>query len=812
MVKRRQPWWIPPFLGRVPAEIDEPSLRLLGAVAFALLFEEYDQAMVTSALKQISADLAIAERQLGLYLALIRLGALPAFLLIPLADRIGRRPVFVFATATMGLLTFATAFAQTSMQFVGDPGAHAHLLRRRLRGGIRDRDRGVPGGAPRLGMGMLAALGAVGHGLSAAAFSQIDRLPYGWRALYAFGIVPVLLCRGSCGASRRPALHAPGCGERCGCRRARRRHARPLRAVCAAARAGRHPPRARRRRGAHRLRRSGCVTAQLPVQRLLHPDQARLVAGAVSMMVIAGGGVGIIGNIVGGRLGDSWGRKRVGVMLLSVFPLAAVGFYQGPTPVVIALWVALVFCSMGGRVILRAMATELFPTSQRGAASGLYAVLEVLGAVVGLLAIHAYRPADISELALAVSLISCVIWIAALVLLRFPETRLRESKRSADGGYRRVTAPSLLILQHDVALPAAGRHADRVVVDALERERDRLVLRRVSTSDPACGTGSTQRISMWSMSRSQCPRLPSQLRVPSTSMPSARPPASGRCVRSPLPLPVRPSESRVQVSSCTMCRLGSLRFQVTVGVAGDRDAAVAEAPPSVCLTTHFVVVVALDRGSSCVPANVWPRKVQLPGSAPYSMVRVASCERDLGARQLRVHELAHVLGGLGSTASPIVKSVLTSTLAEVSAAACESTDDSSSASWASSRVSASMRQPSSRRARACSSKRFRHPRSPHAAVLRVARSFESNRLRRRRLRGRARIAQAIEKRRLLYAVCVRRDTGGAAPRYAAPRARRVPCCSLCPGRSRRHARQCDRRACRSKPNPCSTSRSATSRR
>ena len=61
MSKRRQPWWIPPFLGRVPAEIDDRSLKLLGAVAFALLFEEYDQAMVTSALKQIAAELGITE-------------------------------------------------------------------------------------------------------------------------------------------------------------------------------------------------------------------------------------------------------------------------------------------------------------------------------------------------------------------------------------------------------------------------------------------------------------------------------------------------------------------------------------------------------------------------------------------------------------------------------------------------------------------------------------------------------------------------------------------------------------------------------
>jgi hypothetical protein len=49
----RNPWWIPPFLGRVPENLGAPRLRLLGMVALALLFEEYDGAMLISALKHI---------------------------------------------------------------------------------------------------------------------------------------------------------------------------------------------------------------------------------------------------------------------------------------------------------------------------------------------------------------------------------------------------------------------------------------------------------------------------------------------------------------------------------------------------------------------------------------------------------------------------------------------------------------------------------------------------------------------------------------------------------------------------------------
>jgi hypothetical protein len=47
------------------------------------------------------------------------------------------------------------------------------------------------------------------------------------------------------------------------------------------------------------------------------------------------------------------------------------------------------------------------------------------------MAIWAYRADDVNELALAVPLVSVVIWAAALVLMRFPETRQRELEEIA---------------------------------------------------------------------------------------------------------------------------------------------------------------------------------------------------------------------------------------------------------------------------------------------------------------------------------------------------------------------------------------------
>ena len=84
----RNPWWLPPFLGRVPVGVGPTHMRLLGAVTFALVFEEYDLAMITSVLPEIRDAFGVPEPDLPLYLGLVRLGALPAIALIPFADRI----------------------------------------------------------------------------------------------------------------------------------------------------------------------------------------------------------------------------------------------------------------------------------------------------------------------------------------------------------------------------------------------------------------------------------------------------------------------------------------------------------------------------------------------------------------------------------------------------------------------------------------------------------------------------------------------------------------------------------------------------
>ena len=169
--RRRNPRWIPPFLGRVPENVPESHLRLLGAVAFAILFEHYDQAMLTQAIKQIAGDFGLAEAQLGNLLGFVRLGAFPAFFLIPFADHIGRRRLFLGSIAAMSVATVGSAVAPTvevfvalqmvSRMFMVTASATAFVI---VSEEFHADHRGW-------GIGILGALSAFGVGLSAALFA-----------------------------------------------------------------------------------------------------------------------------------------------------------------------------------------------------------------------------------------------------------------------------------------------------------------------------------------------------------------------------------------------------------------------------------------------------------------------------------------------------------------------------------------------------------------------------------------------------------------------------------------------------------------
>lgn len=412
-----RPWWIPFFLGPVPP-LEKRHFDLLGCIALALLFEEYDLAMLTAALPHIAESLSIAESDLGLYLGIIRLGALPAFALIPAADRLGRRRVLLLSIAGTSVATLLTAFSQNVEQFVicqmvtrtffvaGSAIALVMIVEE------------FPAAHRGWGIGMLGALASGGHGIAMGLFSQIDVLPYGWRALYAVGVVPLALLPFFSRRIPETARYTEQAERSVGGAPA----SYSLGSLVALVRE--YPARALGISIAGFVPGIG-LTAAFQFTSYYTRNELGWSPGEYATMVFFGGGLGIAGNIVAGRLGDRFGRRIVGFTLLGSFPFFVALFYNGPSWAVPFAWIGFLFGSQGGRVILRALATELFPTSQRASASGLFAILETIGAATGLFILY-FGSVDAGDFVGMTTWLGFAVLAGGFVLAFLPETSQRE--------------------------------------------------------------------------------------------------------------------------------------------------------------------------------------------------------------------------------------------------------------------------------------------------------------------------------------------------------------------------------------------------
>src|SRR6185369_2434591 len=103
-----------------------------------------------------------------------------------------------------------------------------------------------------------------------------------------------------------------------------------------------------------------------------------------STMVLLAGAFGMVGNVVAGRLADSFGRRPVGFAVATSFPAIAYLFYHLPGFWLPLLWAFLTVCSVSTNVMVRALGTEVFPTSHRGTAGGWLSLVQTLGAAGGL--------------------------------------------------------------------------------------------------------------------------------------------------------------------------------------------------------------------------------------------------------------------------------------------------------------------------------------------------------------------------------------------------------------------------------------------
>jgi putative MFS transporter len=408
------------FLGTPPA-MTARQWRVLGIVAAASFFDQYDTGLFSLALKQIQADLMIPEESLGLFSSAVALGSLPAIFLTWAADRLGRRRLLMATILGYTLLTGATAFSPNAETFVVLQFFSRMFITAEYALAIVVIGEELDDDARGWGIGALAALAACGHGLAYLLFGLIDLLPFGWRSLYLVGLGPLLMIAWfRRGMSETPYYERFATG-----------------AVGTKGRGGVLAPFVRLVRDyPGRFAAAGSLYFLLGLAEraafFFAPKYLQDVHAfppiAVGLMGLVGGGIGIFANTLAGRWSDRFGRKPAAIAFLTMLPLAVIAFYNAWWGLLPFLWFVVLFSAMGGGVLLSMYGVELFPTSYRSTAAGARAALGTLGAVAGLAAESALYAVCGSHW-VAISVLTSLALVGPLIIFfAFPET----SGRSLD--------------------------------------------------------------------------------------------------------------------------------------------------------------------------------------------------------------------------------------------------------------------------------------------------------------------------------------------------------------------------------------------
>lgn len=169
--------------------------HLLFFVCFCTMFEGYDVLIVSLALPHIGKEFNSNSDVLGYAVGLISIGTMMAFALVSLADRYGRRAIFLTAISGYTIFTVLTAFSTGLYDFVAyqfiarlfmvtEIGVAAIILTEEM----PSKYRGVA-------VTLVFGIAIIGGIAGAMIYPVVVKSEFGWRGLYFLGgaVAPVLL-------------------------------------------------------------------------------------------------------------------------------------------------------------------------------------------------------------------------------------------------------------------------------------------------------------------------------------------------------------------------------------------------------------------------------------------------------------------------------------------------------------------------------------------------------------------------------------------------------------------------------------------
>jgi putative MFS transporter len=371
---------------------------LLALLGIATLYDGFDSSMFSLASKDVSATLGISASEWGTYYAYTRAGVIGSFFFLMCADRFGRRALLLLTVGGFALSSLATAFVQTSAQFVvaqtiarlfltAQYGLAVIIAGEELPARLRGRGITILTGAATLGTVTVAKLlpffllegeSPIGNpasdfamGLVTFGSGALGIAPDGayWRGLYLIGVIPLfflpLLAMGVRETQRFVEISAE---------RGRASLAETFRVQFAEARRLFEPRYAPRFRIVALL--WNCVhlvTAPSVAYWALYArgPEVGLTPAQTGDIVMWAYIAGAVGHLLAGQLVDRLGRKLTCAIFYSIAAVAIVGLFHTTTMVGQYVWhIGTVFffnCAIGATHVY---ASELFPTELRATGYG----------------------------------------------------------------------------------------------------------------------------------------------------------------------------------------------------------------------------------------------------------------------------------------------------------------------------------------------------------------------------------------------------------------------------------------------------------
>jgi putative MFS transporter len=167
--------------------------RLFAFLGVATFFEGYDVLALAQVLPNLRADFGLSPSEGGLLVAAVNAGAIAAWAVVRRADRIGRRRTLALTIAGYTVFTAATALAPDPWTFAALQFLARIFLLAEWEVSLVYAAEEFPADRRGLVIGVIQALSALGSMACAILAPVLLATPFGWRAVYAVAIVPLVL-------------------------------------------------------------------------------------------------------------------------------------------------------------------------------------------------------------------------------------------------------------------------------------------------------------------------------------------------------------------------------------------------------------------------------------------------------------------------------------------------------------------------------------------------------------------------------------------------------------------------------------------